>query len=118
MIHVGMKKDKLKTFVTLIIITVVVIGSLVLFVIKSNKDKAIRLAEIHKAPLYLKGVITYLHSSKGHSISIKYNVHGIPFEYDGGWDHNVQQLKADDSIWIKCSVKKPELAICELEDGY
>ncbi|GAA3989173.1 hypothetical protein FHS10_000389 [Mucilaginibacter dorajii] len=96
----------------------VFIGSLELYDIKRNKDKVIKLAEIHKAPLYLKGLITYFHSSKGHSISIKYNVHGISYEYNGGWDRNVQQLKAGDSIWIKCSVKQPELAICELEDGY
>ncbi|SEP45990.1 hypothetical protein [Mucilaginibacter sp. OK283] len=112
------KKNQFKNNITVLVIAIILVGGLFILVKKVDKDKAAKVVEIRKHPLYLKGVITKLSSFKGHSVRINFVVNGTTYEYDGGWDKNPNDLDKGDSVWLKCSVDNPELAISELEKDY
>ncbi len=84
----------------------------------SRDTKQRDLAEISSNPFYTKGIITKMSLYKGHSIHVKYKVGDSQYEYEGGLDSNANKLKVGDSINLKYSIKNPEIAITELENGY
>ncbi|MCW3467309.1 B3 domain-containing protein [Chitinophaga nivalis] len=101
--------------------TLFVIGwGTVLFLINQNAErkKAINLALINSKDGYGKGIIMKKRSYKGHSITVKYKIGNDMYQYEGGWDHNPDNLQEGDSIRFRYAVDTPAIIITELEDGY
>jgi hypothetical protein len=110
--------DKLKAVLVFVII-IIVIGSFLYWVASSvDKQKKDNIEKVEEGYKYSKGIITDIHSYKGHSIEIKYNIEGINYVYTGGWDYNPKKLNVNDSISFKYSINNPKLIITELETKY
>ncbi|KRT16605.1 hypothetical protein ASU31_07240 [Pedobacter ginsenosidimutans] len=110
--------NKLKVVLVFIII-IAVIGSFLYWVASNaNQQKIDRIEKVEEGYKYSKGIITDIHSYKGHSIEINYNIEGINYIYSGGWDYNPKKLNVNDSILFKYSTSDPKLIITELETKY
>ena len=77
-----------------------------------------RLKFIKERSGYSRGLITSFHSYKGRTLTVKYKVDNNEYEYNNGWDHNTQRLGEGDSITVRYSIERPDLAITELEEEY
>lgn len=95
-----------------------IFGVLYWFGKKWNKDIQERIETVNKDHEFGKGLITELHSYKGHHVEIKYFIKNKEYKFSGGWDKNPNALEEGDSIRLRYSTVKPELIVSELEDEF
>ncbi|MFD0766199.1 DUF3592 domain-containing protein [Mucilaginibacter lutimaris] len=110
--------EKKMVVITIISIVVIIVGALYWLTASSDEDNKNRLQTINNSGVYAKGIITSIHSYKGHSVTVKYQAKGKEYLYDGGWDSNANHLGIGDSIRIKYAEANPSLIITELEDEF
>ena len=110
--------DKLKLALTFGII-IGVIGLGLYWVAKdAEKSKSDRMNAMSQGYKYSKGIISEMHSYKGHSIEVKYQIKGVHYESSLGWDSNPRKLGVGDSVSFRYATENPEYIITELEDDY
>lgn len=110
--------DKLKLALTFgIIIGVIGLG---LYWVTKNAEKIEfdRINAMRRGYKYSKGIIRGMHSYKGKSVSVKYQIEGVYFESSRGWDSNPRNLGVGDSVSLRYAMENPEYIITELEDDY
>lgn len=78
-------KNKFPAFLTLLIMTVLVVGGLWWLAVVSDRNRAANLKEINSNPAYGKGVITKIFYYKGHSLRVQYTIGNVTYEHIGGW---------------------------------
>lgn len=111
-------RNKFQVFLTLLIITALVIGGLWRLAVVSDKNRAANLKVINSNFAYGKGIITKISYYKGHSLHVQYTIENVTYEHSGGWGKNPNHLGKDDSISFRYSMLKPELIVTEMENEY
>lgn len=110
--------DKLKLALTFgMVIGVIAIG---LYWVSKNAEKSEfdRIKAMSHGYKYSKGIIWRMHSYKGKSINVKYQIEGVYYESSRGWDSNPRDLGVGDSVSFRYATENPEYIITELEDDY
>lgn len=110
--------DRLKLVFTFVIMITIISSFLYWIGSNANEQKKARIEKVEEGFNYSKGIITDMHSHKGHSIDVSYNINGVDYKYSGGWDRNPRKLNSGDSISFKYSIAEPKVIITELEISY
>lgn len=80
--------NNLKMILTFVIMIAIISSLLYWIGNEAGEQKQNRIEKVEEGYKYSKGIITNMHSYKGHSIKIKYKIDGVGYEYSGGWDNN------------------------------
>jgi uncharacterized protein (UPF0333 family) len=110
--------DKLKLAFTFTIILGVIASGLYWISKNAEKSKSDTNEAMSHGYTYSKGIITVMHSYKGRTLEVKYQIDGVEYNCTRGWDNNPRNIGVGDSISFRFAIKNPNFIITELEDDY
>lgn len=110
--------EKLKIMSSNILIISVVILGLYLLATFFEQRKADKLEIINKGYELGKGLIISQTFYQGHHFTLKYNIKGVEYKYEGQCEKDCANLKTFDSVRFKYVPKDPKIIVTELEGGY
>ncbi|QTV04809.1 hypothetical protein [Faecalibacter bovis] len=107
-------KDKIITFLLILLVTIIVITGVV-YLISANDEKKLKI--INNSFKLTKGIVTNKNTYKGHFIKVKYIVNGRSYIESDGIDER-DNINKGDSVMVKYSTEKPELMITQFNDNF
>ncbi|MCD0489524.1 hypothetical protein LPB86_14880 [Pedobacter sp. MC2016-14] len=110
--------EKLKLSLTFVTIIGIIAFGFYWISKDAERSESGRITAMSHGYKYSKGIITDIHSYKGKTVEVKYQIGSVYYYCKRNWDNNPRNLDVGDSIVVKYATKNPEFIVTELEDVY